>query len=148
MEKMADKLFIDTNILLYANLVSSPFNSVARQRLQAYHDSPTELWINRQVIREYLTNISKLGPSLPKVVTADHLTDFQGLIANFIIADERESTSSHLFKLLNQVPCGGKQVHDTNIVATMLEYDIKYILTYNVGDFIRFNHLIQIVPLI
>jgi predicted nucleic acid-binding protein len=148
MAKMVDKLFIDTNILLYANLVSSPFNSVARQRLQAYHESNTELWINRQVIREYLTNISKLNPSLPKVVTADHLLDFQSLIQDFMIADESESTSNHLFNLLNQVPCGGKQVHDANIVATMLQQDIKYILTYNVADFVRFNDLIQIVPLI
>ena len=42
----------------------------------------------------------------------------------------------------------GKQIHDTNIVATMLVNNIPNILTHNVADFNRFSSEINIIPLI
>lgn len=39
---------------------------------------------------------------------------------------------------------GGKQVHDANIVATMLAYDIPCLLTHNTRDFERFGEVIRI----
>lgn len=41
----------------------------------------------------------------------------------------------------------GKQIHDANIVATMIAYRIEYLLTHNVVDFERFTSLIHILPL-
>jgi predicted nucleic acid-binding protein len=41
----------------------------------------------------------------------------------------------------------GRQVHDANIVATMLENGIRRLLTFNVVDFRRFARLIAIEPL-
>ena len=38
----------------------------------------------------------------------------------------------------------GKQIHDVNIVATMLAYDIPCLLTHNVKDFKRFGEVIRI----
>lgn len=40
--------------------------------------------------------------------------------------------------LLEHIPCGGKQIHDANIVATMLAFDIRQLVTYNISDFQRF----------
>lgn len=145
---MADKIFIDTNILIYAAIVSSPFYEAARLKLQFLQDAQHELWISRQVIREYLTNISKLSPAASKVVSSVHLSDFRGLMEDFSIADENEQVTRNLFYLLSQMPCGGKQVHDANIVATMMACDIKSLLTHNVSDFTRFSSLIRIEPLI
>jgi hypothetical protein len=41
-----------------------------------------------------------------------------------------------------------KQVHDGNIVSTMLLYGIRHILTHNVGDFARFSDLVTVLPLV
>jgi predicted nucleic acid-binding protein len=40
----------------------------------------------------------------------------------------------------------GRQVHDTNIVATMLEHGIYRLLTFNAADFRRFAGIIQLEP--
>jgi predicted nucleic acid-binding protein len=52
------KIFIDTNILLYANIANSPFHQGARHALRTAPNSYDSLWINRQVIREYLKVMS------------------------------------------------------------------------------------------
>ena len=39
---------------------------------------------------------------------------------------------------------GGKQVHDANIVATMLAYGIPCLLAHNTKDFELFNGIIKI----
>jgi predicted nucleic acid-binding protein len=38
----------------------------------------------------------------------------------------------------------GKQIHDANIVATMLAHGILTLLTDNIGDFVRWGHLIDV----
>jgi predicted nucleic acid-binding protein len=144
----ADKIFIDTNILIYAALIGSPFHMMARQKLQDFQNSQTQLWINRQVIREYLSIISKLSTGSLKVVASAHLADLRALLEDFTIADENELVTHNLFHILNLVPCGGKQVHDANITATMMANNIQYILTHNVDDFTRFGTFIQVEPLI
>ena len=40
---------------------------------------------------------------------------------------------------------GGKQVHDANIVATMLAYGERRLLTFNIRDFRRFAAHIEVV---
>jgi predicted nucleic acid-binding protein len=49
-----------------------------------------------------------------------------------------------LIQLLAQVPSGGRQVHDVNIVATMLAQGITRLLTFNEADFRRFASVIDI----
>jgi hypothetical protein len=41
----------------------------------------------------------------------------------------------------------GKQVHDANIVATLLAYGVRTLLTDNVSDFARWAHVIDVRPL-
>ena len=40
----------------------------------------------------------------------------------------------------------GRQVHDANIVATMLAHGENRLLTFNGADFRRFVRLIEVVP--
>jgi hypothetical protein len=55
--------------------------------------------------------------------------------------------TERLLELMQQFPTGGKQVHDANIVETMLTYNIPALLTHNTGDFVRFSSLITVLPL-
>ncbi|UBF24523.1 hypothetical protein K9N68_22920 [Kovacikia minuta CCNUW1] len=48
-------VFVDTNILVYANLALSPFHVQAVERLQVFNDQGIDLWLSRQVLREYLS---------------------------------------------------------------------------------------------
>jgi len=54
-----ERIFIDTNVLVYATVVSSPLHDVSRNRLTEYHKAGAELWISRQVMREYLATLTR-----------------------------------------------------------------------------------------
>ncbi len=62
----------------------------------------------------------------------------------FQVADDTANVTEELTKLMNDFKIGGKQVHDSNIVATMRAYDIPCLLTHNVKDFKRFENVIEI----
>ena len=53
---MADvkPLFVDTNVLIYASIAEAPFHLEARAALEAAHLSARPLWLNRQVLREFI----------------------------------------------------------------------------------------------
>ena len=50
-----------------------------------------------------------------------------------------------LVSLCRQIPVGGGQIHDANIVATMLAYGERKLLTLNVVDFRRYTDHIELV---
>jgi len=62
----------------------------------------------------------------------------------FQVADDTSAVTSQLVKLMGDFQIGGKQVHDANIVATMLAYGIPSVLTHNTADFKRFDTMIEI----
>jgi hypothetical protein len=53
-----------------------------------------------------------------------------------------------LLNLIAAIPCGGKQIYDANIVATMLAHGVPKLLTYNVARFSRFAGHITVLPLV
>jgi predicted nucleic acid-binding protein len=141
-------VFVDTNILVYANLPTSPFSTLARTRLTEMESAGTELWISRQVIREYLVILSRPGTVTPPLAKDDLLADVERLLDGLVVADETSATTAQLLDLLAHAAVAGKHVHDANIVATMLEHGIPRLLTHNVADFRRFEPKIQIEPLL
>jgi len=76
------------------------------------------------------------------------LADVQTFQKQFFIAEDGPVVTGHLLNLLASIPCAGKQVHDANIVATMLAHGIQKLLTHNVADFNRFAAHITVIPLV
>jgi len=58
------------------------------------------------------------------------------------------AVTPRLFDLVEKYAVAGKQVHDANLVSTMLLHGIRQVLTHNVGDFTRFSALVTILPLV
>ena len=52
-------------------------------------------------------------------------------MSRYVVAEDQEIITEQLFLLLNRSPAAAKQVHDANIVATMLAYGIPQLVTYN-----------------
>ena len=50
-----------------------------------------------------------------------------------------------LAALCREIPVGGKQVHDANIVATMLAHGERRLLTFNIRDFRRYTGHIELM---
>ena len=55
--------------------------------------------------------------------------------------------ADRLQALLTDVECSGKQVHDANVVATMLAHGIVTVVTMTLADFARFERYGSLVEL-
>ncbi len=144
----ADPTFIDTNILIYTKQALSPFHAAAVGKLQALAAAGHPLWISRQTLREYLAVMSRPGALTAPVPMAALIADVRSFESQFLVAEDGPAVTAQLLALLGSVPCLGKQVHDANIVATMLAHGIPRLLTHNVADFARFAGYITVLPLL
>ncbi len=144
----ADPVFVDTNILIYSTTTLSPYHNSAVAKLQTLVTVGHPLWTSRQVLREYLAAMSRPGTLTVPVPMATLLGDVRAFETRFSIAEDGAIVTSHLLNMLGSIPCAGKQVHDANIVATMLAQGIPNLLTHNIADFNRFAGLIMVIPLI
>ncbi len=142
-----DPVFVDTNVLVYANTVRSPLHIRAQLALQVLSASAIPLWISRQILREYLATLSRPQTFSVPVAPAALVADVVRFQTQFLIAEDGPQVTSNLLGLLSTYSFGGKQVHDANIVATMQVQAMRQILTNNVADFSRFGSLITVIPL-
>ncbi|MCB1743512.1 MAG: PIN domain-containing protein [Gammaproteobacteria bacterium] len=141
---MADNaLFIDTNVLVYANVIESPFHDRVLAALEAAHQANRPLWISRQIIREYLVTMTR--PQTFQTLPRETVLEQVGLFTErFTVADDAPAVTAQLLQLMAAYKLGGKQVHDANVVATMLAYGVSSLLTCNDKDFQRFDDVIAI----
>ncbi len=145
--KEDNRIFVNTNVLVYAAVSQAPFHAEARQAIHARRKAGDELWISRQVLREYLATLSRpqtFSILQPSEILIEDVRRFQDC---FLIAEDGPAVTSRLLELLGTLPVGGKQIHDANIVATMLAYDIPAVLTHNADDYARFAGIIAVLPL-
>ncbi len=143
---VADAIFLDTNILVYANVAGSPLHEEALAAIRHNVAVGAEQWISRQILPEYLAVVTRPRFARP-VSTAVAAADVNYFQSRFRVAEDGPEVTARLLALLQQIAMGGKQIHDANIVATMLCHGVKTLVTDNVADFRRFGELIRIVPL-
>lgn len=148
MPKMADKLFVDTNVLLPFTFPSLKHHEECNAYLRMMRNDNVELWISGQVIREFYvqaTSTSKkrrlFNPPLDKEYIVQRIETFP---ARFSIANESEEVRKLLPELLLNYDISGLLTHDTNILATMLVYDIGIVCTLD-SDFDQFRDKVFVV---
>jgi predicted nucleic acid-binding protein len=142
-----DTVFLDTNILVYASVVEAPFHEVALNAIEVFEQRGIELWISRQVLREYLATLTRPQTFTNPIPITTLIVAVQSFETRFRVAEDNAQITEELLSLLEQVAAGGRQIHDANIVATMQTYGVNQLLTNNVDDFNRFSHLITVLPL-
>ena len=147
MTTAADPIFIDTNVLVFASIPAAPMHLPAIAALHHVAQAGAASWISRQVIREFLVQLTRPGV-LPYASAANlAVKQASALMTLYWVADEGPQVTIELFGLLQAGLATGKQVHDANIVATCLAYGIPRLLTHNVSDFQRYSSLIGIETL-
>lgn len=147
MSTAVDPVFIDTNILVYANSATAPLRDAARIRLNRLAAEGAALWISRQILREYLATMTRRQMLEKPVPAGLVIEDVRRFESEFTVAEDGPTVTAGLLALLSAVPIGGRQIHDANIVATMLASGLRRLLTHNVADFRRFSASIEIMPL-
>ena len=76
------------------------------------------------------------------------IADVRCLQSVFRVAEDGPLVLERLLALVGTYPSAGKQVHDANIVATMLVHKIGSLVTFNATDFQRFAAVIEIEALV
>jgi predicted nucleic acid-binding protein len=127
-------MFVDTNVLVHASVPAAPDREKARAALSTYAASGETLCINRQVLREFLA-----------VITRPQTWILARTTPEAAVAEDGPAVWDQLVDLCRRFDFGGRQVHDANIVATMLAHGESRLLTFNGGDFRRFGALIQVI---
>ncbi len=138
-------MFIDTNVLVMSRIPGAPDHDAARESLKRVFQSPEPLRISRQVIREYLSVVTRPQTWPVGLTREEALDDVNRLIRSFEILEDGPAVTKLLVALCREVPAGGRQIHDANVVATMLAHGERRLLTFNTGDFERYGDRIELL---
>lgn len=142
------RVFVDTNILIRATIMSAPLHKEAKQALDNLSSTDVELWISPQIIREYMVNTTReqsYSKPIPMPLVLEQIQRFR---TSFKIAEETTAVLDEMLTLAASMPLRGKQIHDMNIVAAMIIYQIPQLLTHNIDDFKQFTDYIHVIPLL
>jgi predicted nucleic acid-binding protein len=134
--------------LIYAKTALSPLHAIAVAKLHDLAAAGHPLWVSRQTFREYLAVMSRPGVLTAPVAMAILAADIRSFESQFSTAEDGPLVTAQLLGLLGSVVCQGKQIHDANIVATMLVHGVTVLLTHNVADFSRFSAYVRVLSLV
>ena len=97
------------------------------------------------MLREYLAVVTRPQAWAAPLAMADALDDVDRMSHDFELLEDGPSVTEALIALCREVAVGGRQIHDANIVATMLAHGERRLLTFNTADFRRYSDRIDLV---
>lgn len=137
---MNDRVFLDTNVLVYLVDEDAEFHERAIEIFSNINENH-DIWISRQVLREYAVVVSRMRDVSNPAEPLEIAEDLEKWESAFFVADETSQVTANLRKLISKYSLKGKRIHDANIVATMMEYEIKNLITWNIDDFKKFDEI-------
>jgi predicted nucleic acid-binding protein len=125
--------FVDTNVLVYAAARGAPFHDRARNALTRLAIGEP-LSISRQILREYIAVMTRQQVWAKPLTLAEAIADTATFVRRFAVLEDGPVVWDRLIELSRGYSSGGRQVHDANVVATMLAYGEHRLLTFNGAD--------------
>jgi predicted nucleic acid-binding protein len=135
--------FVDTNILVYETAERAPLRGRAPAAL-ARLAADELLSPSRQILREYIAVMTR-QQIWGKRTLAEAVADATAFMRRITLFEDGPSVWDQLIELSRRYSFGGRQVHDVNVVDTMLAHGEHRLLTFNESDFRRFATLIEVV---
>lgn len=111
---MGAKVFVDTNVLLRSLHKDLPLHSEALALIKEARTSDDQIWISRQILREYFVQVTRAGVITDPLTPSKCREQFRRIEATFKVANESRINSLKLLDLLETYPTAGKQIHDAN----------------------------------
>ena len=140
-------MFVDTNVLVAARFVTASAHVAACRCLDRAGTSEEPLHISRQIVREYLSAVTRPQTWSVSIGMSDALDDAARMFSSFTVLEDGPHVMGMLTMLCREVPIAGKQIHDANIAATMLAHGERRLLTLNVEDFRRYGEWLELLDL-
>jgi predicted nucleic acid-binding protein len=136
--------FVDTNVLVYSTAVGAPLRDRARAALARLWGAE-QLSLSRQVLREYVAVVTRPQLWGRPLSFGEAVMDTDVFVRRFRVLEDGPAVWDNLVALGRRHAFGGRQVHDANLVATMLAHRERRLLTFNEPDFRRFAALIELL---
>ena len=143
-EAIADPLFLDTSLIIAATVEAHPAHKAASAFVDARVAEARPMLISLQVCREFLVVLTRQPVSGRVFTLTETLAALEVWLTGCQVLDETVNVLHECLRLIQQFDVHGKQVHDCNIVATMLAHGVRHLGTRNAADFKRYENLISI----
>lgn len=140
-------MFLDTNVLVYARFQGAPFHRAARGCLDAAVNGEERACLSWQVIREYLAVVTRTQSWAIPLSMGNAMKDVTLFSSLFHVLQGGPEVMAKLKLLAGNIPFAGQQVHDANIVATMMAHNETRLLTFNDKDFFRYRDHIELMDM-
>jgi len=142
-EIVLNKVFLDTNTLIYQtfNDFDAEKHKIVNEKLSYFVEKEYSIFISTQILREYFaicTNGKIFKIPLTYEQAVNKVNEF---IANFNLVCETNNIMTTLNSLIIKYKQDKQKVYDTNIVATICEYNIQKLFTFNTKDFKKFDEI-------
>ena len=133
---------IDTNVLIYAEIINSAYHASAHKLLNELAQGSAPWAIPWPCVYEFLRVVTHRKVYHPPMTSQVALQDLNSILASPSLSLLAE-TGSHpvmLERVLRQSGASGNLVHDAHIVALCMEHGVTELLTAD-RDFTRFSGL-------
>lgn len=138
---------IDTNLLVRSIEIDCPDREVALEALDSLFIQGERLFIVPQIIAEFWNVCTRPeernGLGLSSQQTADEVRRIE---AFFPVLRDIPEVYDAWRVLVIRYAVQGKQVHDARLVASMLTYNLRSILTFNIQHFARYQEIAAVHP--
>ncbi len=139
-------VLVDSNVLLRSLEPSHPDHDFAVRATLSLRRQQRQPVIVPQCVYEFYVvatrPISVNGLGLEPAAAVADLDDFLGL---YRLLRDDNSTLEAWLNLLATHSVRGKTAHDARLVASMLRHGVRQLLTFNVGDFQRYEPQIEVI---
>lgn len=145
---VGERVLFDTSLLIAATVKPHPGYEASRAYLARAQAEGAVMCICPQVCREFqvvLTRQPVAGVTFTVEQALETLDLWMGASRFF---EETRAVVEVWQDLVRRYAVRGKQVHDCNLVAVMLEHGIKRLATRNAADFARYDDEIAVEPVL
>jgi predicted nucleic acid-binding protein len=134
------RFLIDTNVLLRAVAPQSTHFAAAVESIKRLASRGEELLLAPQVVMEFWAAATRPlevnGYGWSAAIAEAKVVD---LLRQFPLLPETPAVFVEWFRLVSLHGILGKQAHDARLVAILNTHAIPHLLTFNMGDFQRYN---------
>lgn len=136
---------VDTNVLVYAEIRSSPHHEVARSLLVDLSEGPLPWAIPWPCVYEFLRVVTHPRVYHPPVPLPIALEDLERVFesSSLLLLHETDSHGDWMTKIMKDSGVTGNLIHDAHIAALCLEHGITELITGD-RDFSRFQGRLKI----
>ena len=130
---------IDTNVLVYSEIVSSSHHLDARRLLTELAEGPVAWAIPWPCVYEFLRVVTHSRVFAPPVPLEIALHDLAQILASptLVLLSETERHAEVMLSVVSESAATGNLLHDAQIAALCIEHGISELLTGD-RDFSRF----------